>query len=447
MIPPAVGSPVVRSNASPSGAQHLLPADRAVGAEPDDQQRRLARLELPGERPGAALVRPAQPIDAQPAGLACQKRQPMVREGRGELLPEAGTRERECWRRATAAREVQIGAALPALRAALSLQPDPAAGEADLPPPDLAEVQGCLGAASLWVARGVCPHARIQVRSDPGLAGCQIEAARDRERRGGDRERSCDPDRPGPVAEPDLPGRRQGFGEAGELWRQRADARLGRADPAVDPAALDREGELAPALDRPSEVGQREMFGRDVDAALSADRSQRDTSVERQMAMQIEIGAKAPGVVDQLPAGYADAELGLGPAGSKRARDRQPELAPGRRELDLGAPQHHLLGPGGQGKAAAVLAGAGSEPGELEPALDDPALQLQPFGLDAGDPPAHQIPQPVTDSQACEPITGRRPDPQAGELEATRSNLQIVECHALDSGHPQSGAQQGAGKP
>ena len=58
---------------------------------------------------------------------------------------------------------------------------------------------------------------------------------------------------------------------------------------------------------------------------------------------------------------------------------------------DLGAPQHHLLRPGGQGEAAAVLAGAGSEPGELEPALDDPAMQLQPFGLDAGDPPAHQI--------------------------------------------------------
>ena len=343
--------------------------------------------------------------------------------------------------------ELEIGGALPLLRAALGLQPDPAPGKAELAPADLAEVQGRFGAAGLERARGVGPQTRIEVRSDLGPAGREVEPARNGERRGAGLERSGEPDRPGPVAEPDLPGRRQRFREAGEPRRQRSDAHFGRADPAVDPAALDREGEHAPALDRLRQVGQREVLGGEIEVPLGADRSQRDARVERQMAMQVEIGAKAAGIVDQLPAGHADAELGLGPAGSERARDRQPELAPGRPELNFGGPQHHLLRPGRQADAAAVLAGARSEPGELEPAVDDPAVQLQPFGLDAGDPPPHQIAQPVTDSQAREPITLRRAEPQAGELERGQSDLQIVERHRLDPGRPQSGAQQGAGEP
>ncbi len=429
------------------GVQRLPPADRAVGPEADGQQRGLARLEPPGERSRAAAVRPGQPVDRETAGLAGGERQPIAREAQGELLAEVGTRHRQLGQRRAAARRVEIERPPPLPGTALGLQPEPAVGELEAPPAEPAEGQGRLGAAGPERAPGVGPETRLQVRADPGPTGREVQPARDRELRGRGLERTGEPDRPAAVAEPDLPGGRQHLGEARELRGQRPDIHLGRAEPDVDPAALDLEGQLAPAIDRRHEIGEREMRGSEVEVALGAERSERDALGERQMTVQIEVGIQPAGRVDQLAARHLDGELGLGPAGAQLGRERQPELAPGRLELDLGRAQHHLVWPGRQAEAAAGAAGGRLEPGQLELAVDQAGAQLQAFGLDAGDPAAQEIAQAVTNPQVPEAITGRRAEAQAGELETARAETQIVEPDRLDPGRPETGAQQGPGKP
>jgi hypothetical protein len=83
-------------------------------------------------------------------------------------------------------------------------------------------------------------------------------------------------------------------------------------------------------------------------------------------------------------------------AAAQLGRDRQAELAPGRLDPNLGRPQQDLLRPGGQAEAAAA-AGFRLEPGELEAAVDESRVQLQALGFDAGDPPAQEITEAVTD--------------------------------------------------
>ena len=129
-------------------------------------------------------------------------------------------------------------------------------------------------------------------------------------------------------------------------------------------------------------------------------------------------------------------------------RERQPQLAPGRRQLDFRGAQDDLARPR-QELQAGRLAGLARalEAGQLDPAVDDAPAQLQALDLDALEPAAQELARTVTDLQAREAMIRRRAVAEAGQLDRGRPEPQILERGRLEARGPQTGAQQRGGEP
>ena len=137
-------------------------------------------------------------------------------------------------------------------------------------------------------------------------------------------------------------------------------------------------------------------------------------AAERRLALQPEIDAQPAGVVDQPAIAHLELETRRG-ARPQLGRERQPQLAPGRRQLDFRGAQDDLPRPRQELQAA--------PPRRARPSVSKPASSTRPSTMRPRssrpsistllDPAAQELARTVTDLQAREAMIRRRAEPQA----------------------------------